>query len=135
MPKKDPVRGMEPMSEYTRVRGSDLEPSKMDKALDVAGSGLALAGLSSLPIYAAKRMSDAKKKTDEQEKRQKSGMELEVENAKKDRRVKEEQEAYEKYDKNRLKDQGSFKKGGSVKSASARADGIAKRGKTRGKIV
>ncbi len=135
MPKKDPVRGMEPMSEYTRVTGSDLGPSKMDKALDVAGSGLVLAGVSSLPIYAAKRMSDAKKKTDEQEKRQKSGMELEIENAKKDRRVKEEQEAYDKYDKTRLKDQGGFKKGGSVKSASSRADGCAMRGKTRGKIV
>ena len=120
MAKKDPVRGMQPMDEYTRVRGSDIaNQSKMDKALDVAGSGLALAGVSSIPIYAAKRISDAKKKTDDQEKRQKSGMELEIENAKKDRRVKEEQEAYDKYDKTRLKDQGGFKKGGKVKSASA----------------
>jgi hypothetical protein len=124
MAKKDPVRGMQPMSEYTRVTGSDLGPSRMDKALDVAGSGLVLAGVSSLPIYAAKRMSDAKKKTDEQEKRQKSGMELEIENAKKDRRVKEEYEAYEK--------SKGMKKGG---TASSRADGIAQRGKTRGKIV
>ena len=30
---------------------------------------------------------------------------------------------------------GRYKQGGSVKSASARADGCAKRGKTRGKIV
>jgi len=123
MAKKDPVRGMQPMSEYTRVTGSDLGPSRMDKALDVAGSGLALAGVSSLPIYAAKRMSDAKKRT-EQEKPQKSGMELEVENAKKDRRVKEEYEAYEK--------SKGMKKGG---TASSRADGCAMRGKTRGKIV
>lgn len=124
MAKKDPVRGMQPMDEYTRVRGSDIaNQSKMDKALDVAGSGLALAGVSSIPIYAAKRISDAKKKTDEQEKRQKSGMELEIENARKDRRVKEEYEAYEK--------SKGMKKGGKVKSASARADGIAIRGKTR----
>jgi hypothetical protein len=69
------------------------------------------------------------------DKNQKSGMELEIENAKKDRQLKKEYEAYEKYDKNRLKDQGSFKKGGKVSSASARADGIAQRGKTRGKMV
>ena len=135
MAKKDPVRGMQPMDEYTRARGSDIaDQSKMDKALDVAGSGLALAGVGSLPIYAAKRMSDAKKKT-EQEKPQKSGMELEIENAKKDRQLKKEYEAYEKYDKNRLKDQGGFKNGGKVSSASARADGCAQRGKTRGKMV
>ena len=59
----------------------------------------------------------------------------ERENQERDRRVKQEQEAYEKYDKTRLKDQGSFKKGGSVGSASKRADGIAQRGKTRGKMV
>jgi len=125
MAKKDPVRGMQPMDEYTRVRGSDIaNQSKMDKALDVAGSGLALAGVSSIPIYAAKRISDAKKKTDDQEKRQKSGMELEIENARKDRRVKEEYEVYEK--------SKGMKKGG---TASSRADGCAMRGKTRGKIV
>lgn len=32
-------------------------------------------------------------------------------------------------------DDDSYKKGGKVKSASARADGIAQRGKTRGKMV
>ena len=129
MPKKDPVRGMEPMSEYTRVTGSDLEPTKMSKALDVAGSGMVLAGLGSVPIYAAKRMSDARKKIEQGKgEPQKSGMELEIENAKKDRRVKEEYEAYEK--------SKGMKKGGAVKSsASKRADGIAQRGKTRGKIV
>lgn len=58
----------------------------------------------------------------------------ERENQERDRRVKREREAYDKYDKTRLKDQGSFKKGGSVSSASKRADGIAMRGKTKGKI-
>jgi len=52
-------------------------------------------------------------------------------NQEQDMRNRKEREAYEQYDKTRLKDQGSFKKGGSVKSASARADGIAIRGKTR----
>lgn len=55
----------------------------------------------------------------------------ERENQERDRRVKQEQEAYEKYDKTRLKDQGSFKKGGYVKAA----DGCAQRGKTKGRIV
>jgi hypothetical protein len=55
----------------------------------------------------------------------------ERENREQDMRNRKEREAYEKYDKNRLKDQGGLKKGGSVKSASARADGCAIRGKTR----
>jgi Tfp pilus assembly protein PilP len=55
----------------------------------------------------------------------------ERENQEQDIRNRKEREAYEKYDKNRLRDQGSLKKGGAVKSASARADGCAIRGKTR----
>jgi hypothetical protein len=55
----------------------------------------------------------------------------ERENRERDSRVKKEQEAYDKYDKNRLKDQGSFKKGG---MASSRGDGIAQRGKTKGRM-
>jgi hypothetical protein len=55
------------------------------------------------------------------------------ENEAKDRKAKAEYDNYMKGDKNRLKEQGSsfFNKGGSVKSASARADGCAIRGKTR----
>ena len=52
-------------------------------------------------------------------------------NQEQDMRNRKEREAYEQYDKTRLKDQGGLKKGGSVKSASARADGCAIRGKTR----
>ena len=55
----------------------------------------------------------------------------ERDNQEQDMRNRREREAYEQYDKTRLKDQGGFKKGGKVKSASARADGIAIRGKTR----
>ena len=55
----------------------------------------------------------------------------ERDNQEQDMRNRRERESYEQYDKTRLKDQGGFKKGGKVKSASARADGIAIRGKTR----
>lgn len=54
------------------------------------------------------------------------------ENRERDQRVKKEREAYDKYDKTRLKDQGSFKKGG---MASSRGDGIAMRGKTKGRVI
>jgi hypothetical protein len=54
------------------------------------------------------------------------------ENRERDQRVKKEREAYDKYDKTRLKDQGSFKNGGMT--ASKRGDGIATRGKTRCKV-
>jgi hypothetical protein len=55
------------------------------------------------------------------------------ENEAKDRKAKEEYDNYMKGEKTRLKDQGGsfFNKGGSVKSASARADGCCIRGKTR----
>jgi hypothetical protein len=51
----------------------------------------------------------------------------------KQRKVDLEYENYMKGDKTRLKDQGGsmFAKGGSIKSASSRADGCAIRGKTR----
>lgn len=56
-------------------------------------------------------------------------------NQEQDMRNRKEREAYDKGEPTRLKDQGGFKKGGSVKSASSRADGIAQRGKTRGTMV
>ena len=104
------------------------------KDIGLAGVAGALSGakLGALALDYKGRRQAEKQAAD---KNQKSGMELEIENAKKDRQLKKEYEAYEKYDKNRLKDQGSFKKGGKVSSASARADGIAQRGKTRGKMV
>lgn len=60
-------------------------------------------------------------------------LQREKENQDKDRRVRKEREAFDKYDKTRLKDQGSFKKGGMT--ASRRGDGIAMRGKTKGRMV
>lgn len=60
-------------------------------------------------------------------------LQREKENQDKDRRVRKEQETYEKGEKTRIRDQGSmFKRGGMT--ASKRADGIAQRGKTRGKV-
>ena len=54
-------------------------------------------------------------------------------NQEQDRRNRREREAYDKGEKTRLRDQGSFKKGGMT--ASRRGDGIAMRGKTKGRIV
>ena len=49
-------------------------------------------------------------------------------------RVKEEKEAKEAEEAERKKRSG-MKKGGAVKSASARGDGCAQRGKTKGRMV
>jgi hypothetical protein len=55
------------------------------------------------------------------------------ENRERDQRVKKEQDTYQKGEKTRLKEQGSMFKSGGM-TASKRADGIAMRGKTRGKM-
>lgn len=54
-------------------------------------------------------------------------------NQEQDRRNRREREEYDKGEKTRLRDQGSFKNGGMT--ASRRGDGIAMRGKTKGRIV
>lgn len=54
---------------------------------------------------------------------------LEYENLKKDQEL---QKGYENYEKSKAK---GMKKGGKVSSASSRADGIAQRGKTKGRMV
>lgn len=58
-------------------------------------------------------------------------LENERKNQEQDIRNRKEREAYDKYDKTRLKDQGSFKKGGYVKAA----DGCCQRGKTKGRVI
>ena len=55
------------------------------------------------------------------------------ENRERDQKVKKEQDTYQKGEKTRLKEQGSMFKSGGM-TASKRADGIAMRGKTRGKM-
>ena len=55
------------------------------------------------------------------------------ENRERDQKVKKEQDTYQKGEKTRLKDQGSMFKSGGM-TASKRADGIAMRGKTKGKM-
>lgn len=52
-------------------------------------------------------------------------------NQEQDMRNRKEREAYDKGEKTRLRDQGSFKKGGYVSAA----DGCAQRGKTKGRMV
>jgi len=61
----------------------------------------------------------------------------EMEQALKDKEMsKKMNEAYERFERSSESDSPGYKKGGSVKSsASRRADGIAKKGKTRGKFV
>jgi|688.fasta_scaffold74193_7 hypothetical protein len=55
------------------------------------------------------------------------------ENRERDQKVKKEQDTYQKGEKTRLKEQGSMFKSGGM-TPSKRADGIAMRGKTRGKM-
>jgi hypothetical protein len=55
------------------------------------------------------------------------------ENRERDQKVKKEQDTYQKGEKTRLKEQGSMFKSGGM-TASKRADGIAMRGKTKGKM-
>ena len=121
MAKKDPVRGMQPMDEY--FKGSS-DRSTLNKALENAGSAALVGTVVGVPAYMlGKPRGKASTKKDEDTK---SGIALDAENIKKDQQLKKEYEAYEK--------SKGMKKGGSVSSASKRADGIAQRGKTRGKI-
>ena len=60
----------------------------------------------------------------------------EAEKAAEEKEVREQQDREAAAEMRReTRGQVKFKKGGAIKSASARADGIAKRGKTRGRIV
>ena len=61
----------------------------------------------------------------------------EMEQALKDKEMSDKMnKAYERFERSSESDSPGYKKGGSVKSsASRRADGIAQRGKTRGKMV
>ena len=61
----------------------------------------------------------------------------EMEQALKDKEMSDKMnEAYERFEGSSESDSPGYKKGGSVKSsASRRADGIAQRGKTRGKMI
>ena len=62
------------------------------------------------------------------------GIALDIENMRKDKLVKDEYEAGEKARKENMGKIG-YKSGGSVGSASKRADGCAQRGKTKGRMV
>ena len=115
--KKDPVRGMQPTDEYSKTE--DLKDIGLP-ALGIAGfAGLAKATMSAAEKSRAKRDAEISK-----QEAKKSSQETDVENARKDAKVKKEYESYEKTK--------GMKKGGSV---SSRADGCCQRGKTRGKMV
>jgi len=122
MAKKDPVRGMQPMDEYSR---DSSDRSTLNKALEAAGSAAGLGVVAGIPAYMLSK--SRKKQPALKDEDGKSGIALDAENIKKDQQLKKESEAYEK--------SKGMKKGGKVSSASARADGIAQRGKTKGKIV
>ena len=139
MADKNPVRGMQPMDEYEELvfRSTPEGKKEMQRgAMKAIGApaGIVVGGaaaINALNAYQKGKKRDADLKAESK----KSGIALDAENIKKDELVKKEREAYEKYDKTRLKDQGGMKKGGKVSSASSRADGCAVRGKTRGKMV
>ena len=117
--KKDPVRGMQPMDEYSKT--DDLKDIGLP-ALGIAG----MAGLAKMTINAAEKKRAERDAEISKQEAKKSSRETDVENARKDAKVKKE---YESYEKEKAK---GMKKGG---SASSRADGCAMRGKTRGKMV
>jgi hypothetical protein len=126
MAKKDPVRGMQPTDEYFK---DSSDRSTLNKALENAGSAALVGTVVGVPAYMlGKSRGKASTKKDEDTK---SGMALEIENKKKDELNKREAEGAAKEVKRNMSTLG-FKNGG---SASARADGCAQRGKTRGKIV
>jgi hypothetical protein len=137
MADKNPVRGMQPMDDYEEMmyRRSPEGKAEMQrgamKAIGVPGAMImgGMAGIHALD----KRNADKKARAAAE--KEKSGIALDVENAKKDELVRKEREAYDRGEKTRLRDQGGMKKGGAVKSASSRADGIAQRGKTKGRMV
>lgn len=122
MAKKDPVRGMQPMDEYSK---DSSDRSTLNKALENVGGAALVGTVVGVPAYMlGKSRGKASTKKDEDTK---SGIALDAENVKKDQQLQKEYEAYEK--------SKGMKSGGKVSSASARADGCAQRGKTRGKIV
>jgi len=121
MSKKNPIRGLDPMSDYSSEDkpnvGSDKE---LLTAVGIPAGIAAGAGI----LTSAVRNKMAKEKAQNEAESKKSGISLDAENARKDARVKKEYDSYEK--------SKGMKKGG---TASSRADGCAQRGKTRGKMV
>jgi hypothetical protein len=116
MADKNPVRGMQPMDEYEEMmyRRSPEGKAEMQRgAMKAIGAPAAIiAGATGM--YGLGR--DANK---EEREKVKKGV------------AKRESEAAAREN---MKEHG-MKKGGTVKSASARADGCAQRGKTKGRIV
>jgi hypothetical protein len=132
MADKNPIRGMGPMDDYEEMMYRRSPEGKADmqrgamKAIG-APAGVIIGGMAG--VHALDKRNADKKAREAAEKSaegKKSGIALDAENVKKDQQLKKEYEAYEK--------SKGMKAGGTVSSASSRADGIAQRGKTRGKI-
>jgi hypothetical protein len=126
MADKNPVRGMQPMDDYEEMmyRRSPEGKAEMQRgAMKAIGApaGIIVGGATAINALDSYRSG---KKRDEELKAEskKSGIALDAENIKKDQKVEREYKG------------SGYKKGGKVSSASSRADGIAQRGKTRGKI-
>lgn len=127
-----PGSRMDKNDPYSMTLGSDLDPKTMMKNRRMSGDveykkggkikKFAAGGTPppSAPKPAPKRTGPPIPEWLENERR----------NQEQDRRNRKEREEYDKGEKTRLRDQGSFKKGGVT-----RGDGIAMRGKTRGRIV
>lgn len=127
-----PGSRMDKNDPYSMTLGADLDPkstmrNRLSGDIDYKKGGkvkkFAAGGATSTPKPAPKRTGPPIPEW----------LKNERENQERDRRTRKEREAYEEYDKTRLKDQGSFKKGGMT--ASRRGDGIAMRGKTKGRMV
>jgi hypothetical protein len=108
MAKKDPVRGAEPMDDYL---SSIVDSPRGRKIADALGAA-SLVSVGAIPIGAKYAMHKAEKDRAERD-RKESNKERAIENQK----------------------EYGMKKGGKVFSASTRADGIAQRGKTKGRMV
>lgn len=137
MADKNPVRGMQPMDDYEEMMYRRTPEGKREMevgAMKAIGAPAAVIAGGATVANAIDAYRGKKKREEElKAEAKKSSEEMAIENAKQAARNKREAEGAEKEVKRNMSTFG-FKKGGKVSSASSRADGIAQRGKTRGKI-
>lgn len=127
-----PGSRMDANDPYSMTLGSDLDPKSMMKNSRLSGDAdykkggkvKKFAGGGVTPA-AAPKPAPKKDNTPIPD-----WLKNERENQQQDRRNRKEREMYDKGESTRLRDQGSFKKGGVT-----RGDGIAMRGKTKGRMI
>lgn len=130
-----PGSRMDKNDPYSMTLGSDLDPKSMMKNSRLSGDteykkGGKVKKFAAGGVTPASTPRPAPKRTGPPIP---EWLKNERENQERDRRTRKEREEYDKGEATRLRDQGSFKKGGMT--ASRRGDGIAMRGKTKGRIV